>query len=279
MERSWSLLTAALMLAAAMGCGSIQLTSTGTPEPTLAPPPTWTPFPTVQVPQDTGWQEIDPGLETRTISTRTPQGKERIYIVRVDPLAYTLAVVYTPGLAQNISAWAAQTQALLTLNAGYFTEAYEVTGYTVCAGVPYGSQYGDFAGMLAERADGQISVRWLRTQPFVPGESLKTAVQSFPVLVKPGGVMGFPADADDGRVARRTLVAQDREGRLLFLIGSRGCFGLHALATWLTESDLDLHIALNLDGGTSTGLWLAGVVSHQIDSYTAVPAVITVNRR
>jgi hypothetical protein len=99
-------------------------------------------------------------------------------------------------------------------------------------------------------------------------------VQSFPVLVKPGGVMGFPADADDGRPARRTVVAQDRRGRLLFLVAPRGYFSLHHLAVWLVASDLDVDVALNLDGGPSSGLWLRD--GPQIDSLVPVPSVIVV---
>jgi len=68
--------------------------------------------------------------------------------------------------------------------------------------------------------------------------------------------MGFPADADDGRPARRTVVAQDLEGRILLIIAPRGYLSLHELAFFLSESDLDLDVALNLDGGFSTGLWL-----------------------
>jgi uncharacterized protein YigE (DUF2233 family) len=124
---------------------------------------------------------------------------------------------------------------------------------------------------------GEVSVRWLRTWPYDPYEGLREAVQCFPVLVKPGGVMGFPADADDGRPARRTVVAQDRDGRILLMVAPRGFFSLHVLATWLVESDPDVDIALNLDGGTSSGLWMPQVV--QIDSQVAVPVVIAVMSR
>ena len=118
------------------------------------------------------------------------------------------------------------------------------------------------------------SVRWLRVSPYDPRERLREAVQSFPLLVKPGGVMGFPADADAGQTTRRTVVAQDRDGRILFLVAPNGHLGLHALAVWLVESDLGVDIALNLDGGPSSGLWVTD--GPQIDSLLPVPAVIVV---
>ncbi|RLC56527.1 MAG: phosphodiester glycosidase family protein, partial [Chloroflexota bacterium] len=136
--------------------------------------------------------------------------------------------------------------------------------------------YGDFAGMFAVSPDGRVSVRWLRDQPYNPDEPLKEALQSFPVLVKPGGVIGFPADADDGRPARRTVVARDLEGRILFIVAPRGYLSLHELACFLAGSDLNLDVALNLDGGFSTGLWLkTDEMSVEIDSLVPVPSVIS----
>jgi uncharacterized protein YigE (DUF2233 family) len=43
------------------------------------------------------------------------------------------------------------------------------------------------------------------------------------------------------------------------------------------ESDLDVDIALNLDGGPSSGLWMPNIAT--IDSMTSVPAVIAVMSR
>jgi uncharacterized protein YigE (DUF2233 family) len=134
--------------------------------------------------------------------------------------------------------------------------------------------------MFAVTASGDVSVRWLRQRPYDPGEPLAEAVQSFPVLVKPGGVMGFPADADEGMPARRTVVAEDRNGNILLIIAPRGYLSLHAVAVYLARSDLAVDVALNLDGGGSTGLWLATREARlDIDSYTPVPAVIAVERR
>jgi hypothetical protein len=95
------------------------------------------------------------------------------------------------------------------------------------------------------------------------------------VLVKPGGVMGFPADADEGQRSRRTVVAQDNSGRIVLLIGPEFRFSLHELAVWLTQSDLQIDIAMNLDGGTSTGLWIRDQ-EEKVDSLIPLPAVIAI---
>lgn len=267
------LLILATLVACEVGAPFSGLRPTATPSPTLAP--TYTPWPTATpLPPDTGWQVLHPGVEVRSLDVPTGQDVERVTVARLDPEQVRLRVLYTPGVAFPVSAWAQQTDALLVVNGGYFTDAHTVTGLTISNRHAYGTPYEDYAGMLAVTEEEAVSVRWLRTWPYDPTEPLREGIQSFPVLVKPGGVMGFPADADDGRISRRTVVAQDRQGRLLLLLAPRGLFSLHACAVWLTESDLDLEIALNLDGGTSSGFWMAS--GPQIDSMVPVPAVIAV---
>jgi uncharacterized protein YigE (DUF2233 family) len=116
----------------------------------------------------------------------------------------------------------------------------------------------------------------LSKEPFDSHETLQYAVQSFPVLVKPGGILGFPDE--DGLPARRTVVAQDRNGNLLFILAPSGFMTLHQMSQWLVDSDLDLHIALNLDGGPSTGLLLAGS-DLTIPAFSPLPAVIVVHEK
>jgi exopolysaccharide biosynthesis protein len=75
--------------------------------------------------------------------------------------------------------------------------------------------------------------------------------------VKPGGELGFGAGRENHASARRTVMAQDRDGRILFMVAPQGYFTLHQLSVYLTESDLNLDIAVNLDGGGSTGILVA----------------------
>jgi uncharacterized protein YigE (DUF2233 family) len=171
-------------------------------------------------------------------------------------------------------------QPTLIINGGYFTPENQTTGLLISDGQTWGNIYGDFAGLFAVTADEQVSVRWLRDHPYDPTEPLTQAVMSFPVLVKPGRVMGFPADADAGTPARRTVVAQDNQGQILFIAAPRGTLSLHQMAVFLTESDLEIDVALNLDGGFSTGLWLeADDASTRVDSHVPVPSIISVKAR
>ncbi len=209
---------------------------------------------------------------------------ERVTLVRLDPGQVRFRVLYNPGEGRRVSEWVSSLRdagwsPLLVVNGGYFTPEYTATGLLVSNGRVYGTTYSGFGGMFAVLPGRRVEVRWLVARPYDPAEVLVEAVQSFPVLVRPGGVLGFPPDADDGRTARRTVVAQDRSGWVLFIVAQDGFFSLHALARWLLESDLDLDVALNLDGGQSTGLYFrTGRATVQIDSGVSVPAVIVAER-
>jgi uncharacterized protein YigE (DUF2233 family) len=234
-------------------------------------------LPTVTVAADTGWEGLRPGLEKRVINVMGEDGRlvESVYLLRFEPAFFQFGVAYRPGEPLSLEEWQAETGALVVMNGGYFTEMNVATGLIVSNGQASGVSYGDFAGMLAVTAEGP-ELRWLSQRPYDPNEALLAAVQSFPLLVKPGGLVGFPEE--DGLVNRRTVVAQDRQGRILFLVAPRGYFTLHQLSVYLVNSGLDLDIALNLDGGTSTGLLLAEP-AEGIGAYTLLPAVITVEER
>lgn len=282
MTKKWPTILLCIAMLLTLACNAPLFTPWPTPTPTNTPTPTATPTPIIPptptpLPADTGWQTVQPGIEVRSLNATIGASVERVTVTRLDPTAVVFRVLYAPRAPALVSAWAQQTGAVLVVNGGYFTPEQIVTGLTISNRERFGTPYGDFAGMFAVTEAGDVSVRWLRTWPYDPSEPLREAVQSFPVLVKPGGVMGFPADGDDGRPSRRTVVAQDYSGRILMLIAPRGFFSLHALATWLTESDLDVDIALNLDGGASSGLWMPNVA--QIDSLTVVPVVIAVMSR
>jgi uncharacterized protein YigE (DUF2233 family) len=132
--------------------------------------------------------------------------------------------------------------------------------------------------MLAVAPDDRVWLQPLHDQPYDPNVTLQQALQSFPMLVFPGGAPA--ALENDGQRARRTAVALDRAGRLLLIVSPTSGFTLRGLAEWLSRSDLDVDRALNLDGGSSTGLFLAdGALNEAIDSLGPLPIVLLVEPR
>lgn len=244
------------------------------------PPPTPAPTPTLP-PLDSGWQTILPGMEQRVLNVVDEQRiwQESVTVLRLDPASFRFDVHYRPRKPLQLEAWQIETGALLVVNGGYYTEEYLATGLVISGTVPFGSSYSGFGGMFVVGPSGP-EVRSLVAQPYDPAEPLQAALQSFPLLVKPGGESGFPEE--DGQQARRTVVAQDRAGRILFLIANRGTFTLHGLSRYLAASDLELDVALNLDGGPSSGLLLAGEGEEprlHLPAFALLPVVIAVYPR
>jgi hypothetical protein len=62
------------------------------------------------------------------------------------------------------------------------------------------------------------------------------------------------------------------------LIATQGDFTLHQLSLYLSHSDLALNIALNLDGGKSSGLLLADP-AEGVPALSRLPIIITVYPR
>jgi uncharacterized protein YigE (DUF2233 family) len=247
-----------------------------TPSPSMPPPPSPTASP---LPPDSGWQEIRAGLDHRVRRWYDTAGQtvETMHILRLDPAAFAFRVAYAPHEPLSVREWADRTGAMITVNAGYFTPEYVATGLLVADGVAHGTSYRGFGGMVAVGPAG-VEVRSLEAQPYDPTEPLAAAVQSFPLLIKPGATLGFPDD--DGIPSRRTIIGQDRAGRILIIACPGGTFTLHRLALELLKSDLDLDVALNLDGGSSTGLWVTAGEAHiKVPSLLPVPAVLLIDPR
>ncbi len=247
------------------------------PTRTAAPPASGT----VDAAPDTGWSQVQPGLERRVIQVYNDQRQpvESVHVWRLDQDHFRLDVAFaeTP---KSLESWQKETGASLVVNGGYFSfanERFSPDGLAILNGRAYGQSFEGFGGMLA--IDGpRAELRWLVQKPYDPDERLAAALQSFPILVQPGGRLGFGPEREDHAAARRTVIAQDREGRILFIVTPLGYFTLHQLSAYLTESDLKLDIAINLDGGGSTGILVANP-QEIIPSRVLLPYVILVHER
>ena len=267
-----------------VGCNPVYQTNiipTTTITPTLPPifTPTPTLLPTLDITpsaSDTGWDLVQPGLEKRVINIYSNQNQfaESLYILRLDQNLFRLDIAYneTPKDLKN---WQSETKAIVVVNGGYFrieNDKYIPNGLTIAGGKTLGNSYDVFAGMLVINETG-AELRWLANKPYDLNEEPLAALQSFPVLVKPVGKIGFPEQYEDGVQARRTVIGQDTNGRILFIVASKGYFTLHQLSVYLTKSDLNLDIAINLDGGPSSGILVANS-QEIIPAQTPLPLVI-----
>lgn len=222
------------------------------------------------------WQDVAAGVSVRldsvTLASSVPA---QVTTVRVAQPAGRLRVGYTPSTPRPVSDWAAaHPSALVMINGGYFDEAFRTTSLLVSDGAGAARSYVGFGGMLSMSSKGVVTLRSLRDHPYSPSEKPRQAVQSFPMLVIDGAATSMPND--NGRYARRSIVAVDAQSRLLF-ITVEGGWTLPETATWLVSSGLGIAQALNMDGGSSTGMVVQTPTYHRVvDAWNVLPIVIWV---
>jgi hypothetical protein len=251
--------------------------------------PTQPPFPTVALPSPTpppeqGWFTIRPnwpGVVWRNTTFRNGQNQAvGVVIVRVDRNYVNLRVHHAPNQAGTIQQWqGALPTALVIINANFFDTAGRPQGVVVTDGRYFGTNITRSDAGIFIVQNGQPRVRSLWLEPIKPQERFEQASQAYPILMAYGQVA--PINPDVGSVsAPRTVIAQDRQGRILLIVTTYAGVRLAELANWLGRaSGLDIDMALNLDGGASTGMYLATNptgIGQFVPNARQVPVVIAV---
>jgi len=230
-------------------------------------------------PQLNTWYKGTPGVEVRYEDWKSPgDNEDTVTIVRFDIHYVKLSVAYQPTTPLLMSEWMQKEHATAIINGGYFDDQNNATALVVANGQVFGSSYNGFGGMLSVDTQGNISLRSLNKQPYDPNnDQLQQATQSSPMLVLDGKATQFNANAAS---SRRSVVAMDKQGRLLFIVSPNMAFTLGELSDLLVASDLSIDRALNLDGGASTGLYMnAGSQQAAIDSIAKLPIVVIVKEK
>jgi len=202
------------------------------------------------------WQTIQSGLDVRIDYVPIENRSVEAYLVRVDPALLDVRVHYDKAIAQPLADWHnALPDAVFVVNGGFFERSRDPVGLVGLEGFTYGISLDAHGGMLTINGD-QVLVRSLAQVPYQEGEAFNYAVQGRPMLVYPGGfpvseLEGLPADA-----TRRTAVAQDIQGRLIFVVVDFGAVTIWQFRDYLASihDTFELHAAFNLDGGGSTGM-------------------------
>lgn len=238
--------------------------------------PTSTPTPgtTDDIALDT-WVKTAPGIELRREHWKSPGNNEdTVLITRFDLTNRHLSIGYQNDKPLTMSEWMQQTQASAIINGGYFDDHNRPTGLLISDGSAFGASYRGFGGMLSVDSQKHVVLRSLRNTPYNSAtEHLQQATQSSPMLMLDGKRTDFDSNAAS---QRRSVVATDKQGRLLFIVSSAQAFSLDEMADLLAASDLSLKSALNLDGGASTGLYVNGTTRVTLDAFTTLPIVIIV---
>jgi hypothetical protein len=227
----------------------------------------------------TTWEVLAPGLERRFYQPGGNYPLTQFVTLRIDPALYTFRTHYQPGNPMPLATWrSALPGAVAFINGNFFDRQHNALGLVVADGIPYGQAYVGIGGML-QVLNGGVRVRSTILEPYA-GEPLEQAVQAFPMLMT-NGQASF-ANTQGDRISRRTVIAQDVQGRIVLLV-TTSLVGMKLvdLSSYLASTDMQLVNAVNMDGGGSTLLALdvAGRPSYQVFSLDPVPTVLAIYPR
>jgi len=247
------------------------------------------------------WEKVSDGFETTRLKfvgkTRShenpvlvlPRSVEMVAF-RIDPARYPVKVFTARELFASPKARLGsahkKTGALLSVNGGYFHESGDAVGLVVTNGKKRSEWKKDGGSGVLAVFGKLVRLDWARK--IKDADSLPDfALQNGPLLIEPGGKFGMMHRRD--KYHPRTVVVTDESGKLLIAV-TRKRFIQDDIRSGLNlfETAVILHnpieaggfgatAAMNLDGGTSTGMkFKYGVFHDQVKVGIKLPNFVCV---
>jgi uncharacterized protein YigE (DUF2233 family) len=196
------------------------------------------------------------GLEfvERTV-TDGPQ-RATLWIVSFNPKTHTFAVMDNPDGAFDLGSASEKRGVLAGVNGGYFHPDKKPLGLVIRKGEQiHGLERAKLLSGVISATGSGIAIQ--RAGAFKLTPAVREALQAGPFLVEAGKPI---AGLNTTRGAARTVVFQDAKGRAGLLICKSVSLAEMAaiLATPAIFPEGKILRALNLDGGSSTALWVRG---------------------
>ncbi|MEN9558150.1 MAG: hypothetical protein RL141_519 [Candidatus Parcubacteria bacterium] len=181
--------------------------------------------------------------------------------------------------AKSLAAWrdASEPTVVAGINGMYFLEDFSPAGFLVTEGEEQRDHPFDWdkSALLTIADNGALAIRATTQEPTDLAE-LTHAAQSYPLLVLNGTAN---LSEDSGKVARRSIVGTDTDGRVWIGVVLEGNISLYQLSQVLMKTGISWKNVLNLDGGPSSGLFLRGADEVFFSPFTAIPSVLFVEKR
>lgn len=239
----------------------------------------------------TGWQIASGGMEVRKIRIRVSGGESAgMTAVRIDPERFDIRLRwqkkgrFPSATAREI---ARLTGAAVVVNAGYFDENGRPLGYFRAEKKLFNSRL-LFRGrkralhlgavFYVMKNSGKVG---MATREDFDSRGVREAFQAGPYLVRDGRPdPGLDAYREFRRADRRTVLALEKRGRLIFMVseelgrGISWCELQRFLPRPKAGGGMAVVEAMNLDGGSSSQMYMKGGDRTFYLSGRIVPALI-----
>ena len=194
------------------------------------------------------------GLDFARRAATDGNGRVELHLVRFHGKTHTFAVMDNPDGAFDLGSASAKRGALAAVNGGYFHPDRTPLGLVVRQGATIHAleRAKLLSGIVVVKKD---RIALLRTGEFRASAEVREALQAGPFLVDGGKAV---AGLNDTRGAARTVVFADDAGNFGVLICQSATLAEtgRILATPGVLPAGKITRALNLDGGSSTALWV-----------------------
>ncbi len=196
--------------------------------------------------------------------------------------AWQWALANDPANPKSVSAWREMATANMVINGAYFDEKYQPAGYYKDLETKSSKPWPDkksqadpksYSGLIRIK-NGQLEIIHLVNSQQDEPKNDERAFLTYPTLVSNGESV---IKDDSQKYARRTVLAQDDRGNIYILVTESGALSLFEASQWLASQPEGIKIAVNLDGGPSTGLsYELNGAKFEIPS-APIPNVLTAN--
>ncbi len=203
--------------------------------------------------------------------------EDKLVIVQVNQSEYLIKIIESDP-PKSFKDWCQDENYMVVINGGFFLEDYQPTGLLITEdGTKSNSYFDKNKGMFYVTSSNEIFIKNLS---FGAGDTsnMKYALQSFPILVEKQKNKIEQGQYND--IALRSFVGIDDEGKFVIGNSMSSSVTLSALSDNLIR--LNLQTALNLDGGSSSGLCIRdkkGDLIHEDYSLSLIPNVIVVLKK
>ncbi len=208
------------------------------------------------------------GVEFTQREVADGAGRATLWVVTFDPKTHGFVVMDNPEDAFDLGSAALRRGVLAAVNGGYFHPDKTPLGLVVRKGETLHPQERAklLSGVISSTARG-VAIQ--RAGAFQLTPAVREALQAGPFLVEAGKAI---AGLNDSRGAARTVAFQDAKGRAGILICKSVSLAEMAaiLATPAIFPEGKIVRALNLDGGSSTGLFVRGTPPFYVREWKGV---------
>ncbi|HSI11275.1 MAG TPA: phosphodiester glycosidase family protein [Chthoniobacter sp.] len=218
--------------------------------------------------QESAPRSAPAGLTFTERRVQGDNGGATLWVITFDPKAHAFAVMDNPEGKFDLGSASEKRGALAGVNGGYFHPDRTPLGLVVRQGVEiHPLEKAKLLSGLLTVTPTAITIQ--RPAAFKSSPAVREALQAGPFLVEKGkAIVGLEATRD----AARTVVIQNDKGHFGFLICKSATLAGMAdlLATPGIFPEGKIVKAMNLDGGTSTALWVRGTPSFYAREWKSV---------